>query len=145
MPKGARGYKVADGRDPEKLKTEVAASFPTLIVQTADRAAALNESLLEMLAAQTMRAATSGGLLARKAEIDLLLRLGGTTQISEAIHQAGARSGRPFLLIVAGEEKVLLALESGRLALGHRLPRGELSREDLLRVEQAALLNAVRA
>ncbi len=145
MANAARCYRIDDMQDPELMKAEVLAAFPRLIAQTADPAVASNETVVEMLAAQTVQAARSGGLLARKTEVDLLLRLGGTTQISQAIQQAGAKSGRPFLLVVAGEEEELQALESGRFALGKRLPKGELSRVELLRVEKAALLNAIRA
>ena len=145
MGKGARGYRMDPRRDSEALKADVSAAFPGLIVQTADPAVASKESLIEMFAAQTIRAAQTGALLARKAELDLLLRAAGTTQISEAIQKAGARPGQQFLLVVAGEEKDLQALESGKFALGARLPKGELTRDDFVRVEKAALLSAMRA
>ena len=56
-----------------------------VIVQTVSDSVPKNEHLYELLAAQTLTAAKSGQLLGRKPEVDLLLRVAGTTQISEAL------------------------------------------------------------
>jgi tRNA threonylcarbamoyladenosine modification (KEOPS) complex Cgi121 subunit len=100
-----------------------------------------NESLVELLAAQTLQGASSGGLLANKQEIDFLLRLAGTTQISRAIKDAGARKGEQFALVAAGRSAV--RLPPGLKA--RELQRRRLSVSELGRIERAALLSAKRA
>ncbi|MDG7007356.1 MAG: hypothetical protein JRN06_03815 [Nitrososphaerota archaeon] len=110
------------------------------VVQTAAEGAATNEFFVEMLAAQTLRAAESGTLLANSPEMDFLLRLAGTTQITRAIREKGSAKGKPFLLVVAGRT----IPESGPV-LGQELPRHGLSKGELQRVEKAALLSARRA
>ena len=100
-----------------------------------------NELFLELLAAQTLQAETSGGLLANKPEIDFLLRLAGTTQIARAIKVAGAKPGERYILVVAGRKAVRLppAIE------GAELERRKLTHSELGKIEKAALLNAARA
>jgi len=89
-----------------------------------------------MLAAQTFQAESSGSLLANKPEIDLLLRLAGTNQISRAIREKGAKKGEPFLLIVAGRSEQILP----QRIPAKELPRRKLSRAELARIEKASLL-----
>ncbi len=143
--RATRCYRIADGAVAERLKLDVSSRFPRLLVQTADQTAASNESFVEMLTAQTTQAMASGNLLARKPEVDLLLRLAGTTQISEAIRDVGARAGSVSLLILVGEENELEELEAAKTAIGGRLRKTPLTSEELLKVEKAALLNAIRA
>lgn len=143
--RSARGYRFKELAGAESLKRELQSAFPELLVQVVDSGIASNERLLEMIEAQTTEASSTGSPLAKKPEVDLLLRLAGTTQINEAIEKAGAKSGRPFLLIVAGDETRLAGLESTRAAAWDRLPRSELTTEDLARIEKAALLDVERA
>jgi len=111
------------------------------MVLAAKAGLAENESFVELLAAQTLQAESSGSLLANRPEIDFLLRLAGTTQISKAIENAGAKPGEPFILVVAGRTVV-----RGASGLdGTELPRRELKDDELGRIERAALLNAKRA
>lgn len=78
--------------------------------------------------------------MSKRPEIDLLLRLAGTSQISKAIRLSGSNAGRPFLLIVAGK-----AQPKGIPGLaGSELPRKSLSKSELERVEVAALLSVER-
>ena len=100
-----------------------------------------NEVFVELLSAQTLQAQSSGGLLANKPEIDFILRLAGTTQISRAIGDVGAKSGDKFVLVVAGRSTVRRppGLE------GVELPRLKLTDSELERIEKAALLNVERA
>lgn len=93
-----------------------------------------------MVAAQTIEALKAKSLLARQPEIDLILRLAGTTQISEAIKTAGARKGEAFILIVAGTG----AFKAAKALGGESIPPGNHSVEDYLRIERAALLSAKR-
>ena len=111
------------------------------MVQAAKRSMAVNGLFVEMLAAQTLQAESSGRLLANKPEIDFLLRLAGTTQISKAIKSAGVSQGERFILVVAGRSAVRLPQGID----GRELPRRELTVSELGGIEKAALLNAKRA
>lgn len=126
------------------IRRQVQASFPRLLVQAVDAGVASNGRLVEMIGEQTLRAAEYGNLLAKKVEVDLLLRLAGSTQISEAIRSAGAKPGRPFVLVVAGERTDLDSLEARKGATWKRLPSRPLSRDDFGKIERAALLDAER-
>ena len=127
--------------DPEEAKASLARACPGAVVLAVRRKVVHNESFAEMLAAQTLEAASSGSLLANKPAIDLLLRLAGTTQIAEAISGAGARKGEPFVVVVAAAEAALEGASPGQGWT--RLPRRALTRPEMARVEAAALL-AVR-
>ena len=105
------------------------------------RTSAGNELFVELLSAQTLQAESSGGLLAKKPEIDFLLRLAGTTQISRAIKQAGAKPGEGYILVVAGRREICLPSQ----LCGTELQRRELTDSERRKVERAALLNAQRA
>ena len=94
----AKAYNCDPETNPEALKRKLSLANPGALVQTAKGRSAANEFFVEMLAAQTLRAEDSGSLLAKKPEIDLLLRLAGTNQISTAIKEKGAKNGEAFLL-----------------------------------------------
>ncbi len=126
--------------EPEEAKSKLQAANRGFLVQASAADAARNEFYLEMIAAQTLQAESSGTMLAKKPEIDFLLRLAGTTQISRAIREKGARSGRPFLVIAAGHSRVSRA---ARL-FAEELPRRALTRAELGRIENAALLGTER-
>jgi tRNA threonylcarbamoyladenosine modification (KEOPS) complex Cgi121 subunit len=132
----AKAYNCDPETNPEALKRKLSLANPGALVQTAKGRSAANEFFVEMLAAQTLRAEDSESLLAKKPEIDLLLRLAGTNQISTAIKEKGAKNGEAFLLICAGRSM----LESPKDLQAKELPRRELSRAELARVEKAALL-----
>lgn len=134
----ARAYLCGPESDPEEVKRRAAEGG--VMVQTAAGSSADNEFFVEMLAAQTIRAEETGSLLARRPEVDFLLRLAGTTQISKAIREIGGAAGRPFLLVVAGRKRV----KQVECLRGLELPRRSLSRAELGRVEAAALLSAER-
>ena len=136
----ARAYAFGAGHDPEVLKKQLQATSGKWMVQTLKDGASDNELFVEMLAAQTLRAQAQGSLLARRPEVDFILRMAGTTQISQAIRQKGAHRGRPFLLVVAGSSDPRGV--GGRGA--SRLPRRELTRDELGRIEEAALLSTKR-
>ena len=136
----ARAY-LCEGMDPGEAKGALVRANPKAVVQTLRVGSVKNEFLAEMLAAQTLQAMESGGLLAKKPEIDLLLRFAGTTQISRAIESEGATRGEKFLAIVVGHATP--SLPSGFKGVG--LPRKRLSRSELARIEGAALLGAGRS
>lgn len=133
-----RCYLVPSGAECAEVRERCAQANPEAVVQVVDRGCVKNEALVEMLAAQTLRARRDGSLLAKKPEVDLLLRIAGTTQIRDAIEKAGARAGRDCVLVVAGEDRV-------RLTGLARLPRAELTEEELMSVERASLLDVARS
>lgn len=94
-----------------------------------------------MIAAQTLQAESSGSLLAKKREIDFVLRMDGTTQISRAIKNQGVQAGAPFIVVIASRSPA----KGVRHFKGTELPKKELTVAELNRVEKAALLNAKRA
>ncbi len=140
----ARTFKIGPGVDPEELKARVRSEFPGTLVQTLRAGLASNASFVEMIAAQTIRAASTGNLIADRPEIDLLLRFAVTTQISQAIKTAGSRSGERFLLVAAASGKSLRTLGK-QFPEAKELPRRRLTEKELVAVEKAALLNALRA
>ena len=137
----AKAFLCPSGASPEDLKSRLASANPGSMVQAAKAGLAGNEVFVELIAAQTLQAESSGGLLAKKPEIDFLLRLAGTTQISRAIREAGAKSGDEFIVVVAGRSA--LTRPSG--IDGKELARLELTSSELAKIEKAALLNAEKA
>jgi len=144
-PLSVRCYIVAPPQEAEELKKQVDSQSGVALTQSVAVSALSNETLAEMLVAQTLRAMTAGNLLAKKTEMDLLLRVAGTTQISEAIEGCGARRGQSFLLIVVADPTILDDLEESPLRGARRLQRAVLSKSELMAVERAALLNVLRA
>lgn len=130
--------------DPDSIRRMVAAKVPRSLVQVVREGTATNGFYVEMIAAQTLCAAGTSNLLARKPEVDLLLRLAGTTQISKAISKIGARKGEPFLLVVAGPARALAKLNWKEFG-GAELETRTLSPDELDRIESAALLNVEKA
>ena len=141
MRYSVESYAFPPGADPEAAKVDARKALKAGFVQTADAAAAKNGLLLEVMAAQTLRACETRNLLARRPEIDFLLRLAGTTQISRAIQQVGSKRGRGFILVVASPDKVSYKAKTP----AKRLTAHALSPAESERVEIAALLNALRA
>ena len=137
----AEAYKCGKEASIDELKRLLSAANPGSIVQVVKLGATNNELLVEMLAAQTLQAESSGSLLAKKPEIDFLLRVAGTTQISKAIRALGVKAGAPFVLVVASRS----ALRGTRPMKRSELPRRELTAAELWKIEKAALLNAARA
>ncbi|MDG7011350.1 MAG: hypothetical protein JRN57_04445 [Nitrososphaerota archaeon] len=137
----ARAYLFGKGVSQEEVRRRLASANPGSLVQVAREGAVDNEVLVEMLAAQTFRAEESGGMLAKKPEMDLLLRLAGTTQISRAIKTQGALAGEGFLAINANRRRISAPSEFSEA----ELPRKPLTEAELSRIERAALLNVQRA
>jgi len=136
----ARAYLCGPELHPEEVKRKFQDANEGFVVQTTKADTTSNELFVEMLAAQTLTAKALGSLLANKPEIDLLLRLAGTTQISRSIKQKGARDGSRFLVVIAGSSEV----KEPKALAARRLERRELVRSELSRIETAALLNTKR-
>lgn len=89
----ARCYSFGGQVASQELSQKVREAFPDLLVQTVDSEAVSNEKLVEMIGEQTLEAGRTGSPLAKKPEVDLLMRLSCTTQIARAIEHVGAKRG----------------------------------------------------
>lgn len=136
----AKAYLCDRGQSPETMKRKLAAANPGSLVQAVAAGTVENEFLIEMLAAQTLQAKETGSMLANKPEIDFLLRVAGSTQISRAIRMCGSKEGNAFVLVAAGKRKVAGLAELG----GQELPRSQLAAPERAVVERGALLSAQR-
>ena len=128
--------------DPDSTKAALAKSNPEAVVQTLSAALGIGSSALELLAAQTLVAKGANEMLARKPEVDFLLRVAGTSQITRAIKSVGATKGKSFLLVLASEGKRGLTVSG---SMGRPMARRPLNRKDMDSVEAGALLSARRA
>jgi tRNA threonylcarbamoyladenosine modification (KEOPS) complex Cgi121 subunit len=140
-----RCYLIPADQDAVALKKVVAMSLPSLLVQAVGYGVAQNERLVELVAWQTWAAKSSDSLLAKTPEMDLLLRLSGTTQISDAIRDAGVRKGQDNVLILAGTTGDLLRFRTSHPSIRERLAKREPTRDEMERLEKAAMLSASRA
>lgn len=138
-----RAYLISNGAV-AKEKKEEAMEGGLALAQAVDASACKNEAFAELVVGQTLEARRAHVLLAKKVEMDLLLRIAGRSQITEAISLAGARNSARAVLILAGGRKTLDGFEASALAGVPRLRRGPLGAEEAERVEAAALLNAER-
>lgn len=136
----AKAYLLRGGAGSDGIADRLKVANPGSIVQVVRAGSIKNGALAEMLAAQTLRAEDSGDMLAKKPEVDLLLRVAGTTQIARAIKTHGAERGKGLVAINASRAdlNVPQGLE------GRELPSRPLSSQERLRIEKAALLNAER-
>jgi hypothetical protein len=142
MRTNVRTYAFEGGTDPSAARNAFEKENPGALVQTFGHGSDSNGFFVQMIAAQTFRAALTGSMLAKKPEIDFLLRIAGTSQISDAIARVGAKRGEPFLLVVATTGTGKARIPGLRC---RPLPKRTLTETELGRVEKAALLSARRA
>ncbi len=126
------------------LKAEMKRLFPTLLFQLVDAKGSLNENFFRLIAKQTLTAMDGKSLLARKPEVDLILRLARTTQISQAVNRVGYKEGNRRILIAAGRSGEVRRFLASGAARGTRLASSELSERELGWVEEAAILASLR-
>ncbi len=115
---------------------------PTLIVQLVTLKEIPGSQTINMIGQQTLRAMKTGALLAAKPEVDLLLRLAGTTQIALAIEEAGYRARGAMLLVAAGSARGVSGLRKELVGnpTYEIVERGGMDEKGLAMVERAALL-----
>lgn len=129
----------------EGFLSAVRGRFPRLTVQLVTFGKVPNGRMLELIGNQTITALAEKSLLASKPEVDLLLRVAGTSQIEEALRRVGyGRSGKKVLLAI-GDGRALARVR--RHCIVHApgatpLVKSPLSRRELEKVEEAALLGA---
>jgi hypothetical protein len=75
---------------------------PGAYVQTLDAEAVAGATHVRLALKQTVELLGHGQLLAKKPEVDLLLRISGTAQIAEALRLAGSKPRSPAVLVVFG-------------------------------------------
>ena len=116
--------------------------FPRLVIQVVSMNVLPSAAAVRMIAAQTMRAERTGALLAAKPEVDLLLRLAGTNQITVALEKNGYRAKGTKMLVAAGTKKELSELSKKLSKMrGYALREdGDNDERNLRMVESAALL-----
>ncbi len=141
----ALGFVFPTRREADEARARIAKREPELVCQLTSTKACMNENVARLIAAQTFAARANGTMLAKKAEIDLLLRLAGTTQISDAIRKAGCRERGETLMIIAGSDESVRRLLSMRKLGGRRLRSAALDPNEKMIVENGALLSALRA
>jgi tRNA threonylcarbamoyladenosine modification (KEOPS) complex Cgi121 subunit len=127
----------------EQELLKLRSAHPALVIQLLRMKKLPSAAAVSMIAAQTLRAKETDCLLASKPEVDLLLRLAGTNQITEAMKESGYRStGKRMMLVAAGPETELAKLKKNLKQQERYSLRevGDLDEEDLICVEDAALL-----
>ena len=127
----------------EGFLSAVRKRFPKLTVQLVTFGRVPNGRMLELIGNQTIMALAEKSLLASKPEVDLLLRVAGTTQIEAALRLVGYRRNGKKVLVAIGDGRVLARLR--RHCIMHvpgatPLGKSTLSRQELEKVEVAALL-----
>jgi tRNA threonylcarbamoyladenosine modification (KEOPS) complex Cgi121 subunit len=137
----AAGAELAAG-EAERELLRLRSAHPRLTIQLVVMKRLPDAGAVLMIAAQTLRAKETGSLLAAKPEVDLLLRLAGTSQITEALQKHGYSAQGAKMLVAAGPNK---DVERLRRELSSSTPYRVLERErvddeDLDMVEVAALL-----
>ncbi len=90
--------------------------FPKLKIQAIDSNFVLNKSHAKKILSLSFLSQKNNILLSNKLETDILMRFALTLQISEAIHTAGIKPNKNFLLITIGEKKQLDLLNSKLLS-----------------------------
>lgn len=138
-----RSYLCAPPPAAEKLRLDLTSRYPGWLVQTLSAGSASNGALIEMIAAQTVYSMAAGALIAKRPEVDMLMRFAGTDQIAEALAKVGATGGDPYVLVVAHaglEGPAWVPPDCAR-----ELPKRRLNSREISRIEVAALLGASRA
>lgn len=130
--------------DSESLLLGLRSKNPGLVIQLVTVDKIPWPRAVRMIAEQTLRAMDTGALLASKAEVDLLLRLAGTRQISTAMERRGYKLPGKKLLVALGADAPLERFRQS-VAKEKRFTelKGEkIDEEGLWMVEEAALLGS---
>jgi tRNA threonylcarbamoyladenosine modification (KEOPS) complex Cgi121 subunit len=99
--------KAAEAKDfLETLRSE----FPNVSIQIVADDAAYDVEHLKWAIRQSWLAKDRGVMLAKRVELDLLMRIAAASQISEALKIAGAKANRPFYIVGVSVESELKKL-----------------------------------
>jgi len=95
---------------PTDLLELLRSKFPNLTIQIVADDTLYNIEHLKWTIRQSWFAKDRGVMLAKRVELDLLMRIAGASQISEAIKIAGAKENIPFYIACIGAESRLQEL-----------------------------------
>jgi len=95
---------------PTDLLEFLRSKFPNLTIQIVAEDTLYNIEHLKWTIRQSWFAKDRGAMLAKRVELDLLMRIAGASQISEAIKIAGAKENIPFYIACIGAESRLKEL-----------------------------------
>lgn len=98
-----KGQKSTDVRFIDNLRKK----YPTIRIQAVSSNLILNDSHMKKIISLSLNSAKNNILLSNKLEIDILMRFALTTQISNAIKNAGIKPKTNFVLIAIGHKKIL--------------------------------------
>jgi tRNA threonylcarbamoyladenosine modification (KEOPS) complex Cgi121 subunit len=128
--------------DADRALLSLRKRHPSMIIQFVRLKKVPEGRAIQMIGQQTLRAAETGALLAAKPEVDLLLRLAGTTQISVAIEESGYRATGELLVVAAGPPGGLSRLRKELVGdpIYELLEGDRVSASGLGLIERAALL-----
>ncbi|MGA1975185.1 MAG: KEOPS complex subunit Cgi121 [Conexivisphaerales archaeon] len=90
------------GEDPTRQLAELRKGAAPALVQTLDSSAVAGREHLLLTLKQSVELKGSSQLLADRVEVDFLLRVAGTRQISKAVRVAGSQPGNKSILVVWG-------------------------------------------
>lgn len=89
--------------EPKDFLDDLRSKFPKLAIQIIADDAVYDQEHLEWVARQGWLAKERGVMLAKKVELDILMRVACASQISEALRVAGART-KTFIVLAIGNE-----------------------------------------
>ena len=98
--------------EPKDILDELRRRFPKLVLQIISDKAVYGDEHLKWVARQSWLAKDREIMLAKKVELDLLMRIAGVAQISDALKVAGARKDESFIILGIGEERAIGSLRS---------------------------------
>ena len=99
-----------EATEPKDFLETLRSKFPNTSIQIIAGEAVYNLEHLKWSVRQSWLAKNRGVMLAKRVELDLLMRIGAANQISEAIKIAGAKENSPFYIIGIGAESELKKL-----------------------------------
>jgi tRNA threonylcarbamoyladenosine modification (KEOPS) complex Cgi121 subunit len=100
----------AKAAQPKGLLETLRLAFPKPSVQIIAHDAAYDLGHIKWAVRQSWLAKDRGVMLAKRVELDLLIRIAGVSQISDAIKIAGAKENKPCYIIGMGAENDLKKL-----------------------------------
>ena len=90
-----------------KFLDELRIKYPKLLIQAISSEYVLNPYHLKKIISLSIESKKNNVLLSNKLETDILMRFAITTQISDAIKNAGIKSKKNFILVAIGNKKTL--------------------------------------
>lgn len=95
---------------PKDFLEDLRKEFPRITIQIIAVHAVYSPEHLMWVVRQSWLAKARASMLARRVEIDILMRLAGSSQIANAIKVAGAKKGSAFVVLGIGTEEDLHGL-----------------------------------